>query len=138
MSSVPCSSCIRFFAISPRHLPSKDTTDGRPFTGRINRGRIPTMYGTAISRRLFLAGGIGLSARALPSPKQESVYRFATPEWDLRMTVEFYDRYFGSGFWFRDLSAGRHFCLSTLGEEGRDCAAGFVGSLAIARYSFRP
>jgi hypothetical protein len=96
------------------------------------------MHGTVISRRLFLAGGIGLSARSFPSPNQESVYEFDAAGWKVRMTVEFYDRYSSSGFSFRDLSAGRHFCLSAMGKQDRDCAAGFIGSLAIARYSFRP
>jgi hypothetical protein len=54
------------------------------------------------------------------------------------MTVEFYDRYSTNGFWFRDQSARRRFCLSATGAEDRDCAAGFAGSLAIARYRFQP
>jgi hypothetical protein len=91
-----------------------------------------------MSRRLFLAGGVSLGAGALSPPKQKADYGFATAEWEVRMSVEFYDRYSSSGFSFHDLSAGRHFCLSGEGEENRDCAAGFVGSLAIARYSFRP
>src|SRR5260370_10334578 len=96
------------------------------------------MHGAAMSRRLFLASGISLGARALPQPKQDAVYAFATTGCEIRLTVEFYDRYSSTAFSFRDLSAGRPFCLSAIGEEDRDCAAGFAGSLAIARYSFRP
>jgi hypothetical protein len=56
----------------------------------------------------------------------------------VRMAVEFYDGYSTNVFSFRDLFASRRFCLSTLGEEDQNCAAGFAGSLAIARYSFLP
>jgi hypothetical protein len=96
------------------------------------------MWRASVSRRLFLAGGICLGARALPPPKEEAVYSFATAECGVRLTVEFHDRYSSSGFSFQDLSADRRFCLSASGEAERNCAAGFVGSLAIARYRFRP
>jgi hypothetical protein len=92
----------------------------------------------AFSRRLFLAGGVSLSARALPPPKQQAEYAFAMNECDVRVTVEFYDRYSTAGFSFRDTSAGHRFCLSATGGQDHDCAAGFAGSLAIARYNFRP
>ncbi len=90
-----------------------------------------------VSRRLFLAGGISLSTAA-SAPENETVYDFATAGCDVRMSVVFYDRYSTSGFWFRDLAAGRRFCLSAAGEPGGDCPASFTGSLAVAHYRFRP
>jgi hypothetical protein len=74
-----------------------------------------------ISRRLFLAGGVCLSGAANP-PKNETVYDFATADCQVRMNVAFYDRYSSSGFWFRDDLAGRRFCLSATGDEGRNCS----------------
>jgi len=92
-----------------------------------------------ISRRLFILGGTNLGiARAMARPKNENVYRFATPECDVRMTVEFYDRYSSEGFWFDERRTDRHYCLSAKGEESRDCLGNFSGSLAVARYQIRP
>jgi hypothetical protein len=95
------------------------------------------MQPAVVSRRLFLAGGISLSGAATP-PKNEAVYDFGTVECEVRMSVAFYDRYFSSGFWFRDLLAGRRFCLSAIGGQDRDCSASFAGSLAVACYRFLP
>jgi len=86
---------------------------------------------------LFLACGASLGARTLP-PRQDAAYAFAVAEYDVDVTVSYYDRYSASGLSFRDLSHGRHFCLNAAGEQDRDCAAGFAGSLAIARYRFQP
>jgi hypothetical protein len=74
----------------------------------------------------------------MSQPKNENVYRFATPEWDVLMTVEFYDRYSSGGFWFDERRTDRHYCLSAKGEQGRNCLATFSGSLAVARYQIRP
>lgn len=41
--------------------------------------------------------------------KNEMVYRLATREWDVRMSVEFYNRYSSSGFWFEDRESNRGF-----------------------------
>jgi hypothetical protein len=90
-----------------------------------------------VSRRLFLAGGISLSGAA-STPKNETVYDFATADLEVRMSVVFYDRYSSSGFRFRDLLAGRRFCLSVIGEQDRGCFTSFTGSLAVLRYRFRP
>jgi len=91
-----------------------------------------------VSRRVFLAGGVGVAARALAAAKQEAVYAFSTGEYDVHVSVEFHDRYTTKDFAFRDLALGRRYCLSAAGEENRNCAAGFAGSLAIARYRFQP
>ena len=92
-----------------------------------------------ISRRCFLWSGaaLGASLEASPRVKNEMVYRLATREWDVRMSVEFYNRYSSSGFWFEDRESNRGFCLSARGAEGRNCLANFSGSLAVVRYRIR-
>jgi hypothetical protein len=95
------------------------------------------MHGGAISRRIFVAGAVTATAPAARLAKPVA-YSFATADYDVRVTVEFYDRYSTDGFSFRDLSRGRGFCLSASGEENRQCASAFFGSLAVARYKFRP
>lgn len=79
------------------------------------------------------------AASALPARvKDERVYNFATPACNIRMTIEFYDRYSSRGFWFEERQHDTHYCLSANGENGRNCLAGFIGSIAIARYRVQP
>jgi hypothetical protein len=94
----------------------------------------------SINRRFFLCSGAVLCAPLVSSsqPKNENVYRFATAEWDIQMTVEFYDRYASNGFWFNERKEKHRFCLSAKGEEGHDCLENFLGSLAIVRYHVQP
>jgi hypothetical protein len=99
----------------------------------VSSGQGESMPG--ISRRLFIGSS---AAFAAPRAKNETVYHFATSEYDVRMTVEFHDRYSSNGFGFRERLKNREFCLSGTGEEGRNCLANFSGSLAIARYHIRP
>jgi hypothetical protein len=90
------------------------------------------------SRRLFVLSGATLAAsRAFAQSKTENVYRFATPKWDVLLTVEFYDYYASKGFWFDERRANCRYCLSAKGEEDRNCVANFSGSLAVARYQVR-
>lgn len=92
-----------------------------------------------VSRRLFLyTGAIAGVRSAWPASTYESVYRFATAECDIEMSVQFYDRYASEGFWFKDRLASRPFCLSGQGQESRNCLENFTGSLAVARYRIRP
>jgi hypothetical protein len=93
-----------------------------------------------ITRRfLFLSGSaLGAPFAISPRPKNETVFRFATANCDVQMTVDFYDRYSRDGFWFAERQANRHFCVSAKGQEDSDCLANFSGSLAIARYHIRP
>src|SRR5436190_11628059 len=136
MSNVPCNSSSRgdFF----RAISGQNSINGRLFTYGLSIGRISTMLPTAISRRFFLAGGIGLSAATLPPPRSEFVYEFAAVECDVRLAVAYYDRYSSKGFRFNERIDGRRFCLSREGAVDRDCPAAFFGSLAIARYRFSP
>jgi hypothetical protein len=81
---------------------------------------------------LLLLGSVSLSA--LPKPVPEHPYLFATNEYEIRMTLEFYDRYIGDGLSFQERLSDRHFCLSPKGEENRNCVSNFKGSMAVARY----
>src|SRR5262245_29676168 len=91
-----------------------------------------------LNRRRFFGGA---AAFALISPavaKDGEAYRFRTAGAEIEMTIEFYDGYASRGFWFGEQMSNRNFCLSAGGEAGRNCIAGFRGSLAIARYRVRP
>ncbi len=93
-----------------------------------------------LNRRCFLWSGMSFGA-ASPLParvKDETVYNFVTPACTIRMTIEFYDRYSSRGFWFEERRKGKDYCLSANGEKEHNCLAGFVGSLAIARYRVQP
>jgi hypothetical protein len=89
-----------------------------------------------VSRRCFLWSGISSTAPLALSGgvKSETVYHFGTRECNIRLTVEFYDRYSSKGFWFNERRAERKYCLSAEGEEGHNCLPNFTGSIAIARY----
>lgn len=112
--------------------------DGLETKLHISPGYMDRMKG--ISRRFLLWSGAGLGAPLMASrqSKNENVHRFATAEWDVRMTVEFYDRYSSRGFWFNERRANRHYCLSGKGEENRGCLANFSGSLAVVEYRIQP
>lgn len=85
-----------------------------------------------LSRRSLLVGGISLSA--LPKSEPEQLHFFATDEYKVRMTLEYYDGYSDSDLRFQERSSQRKFCLSPQGEENRNCASDFTGSIAVARY----
>jgi hypothetical protein len=87
---------------------------------------------TAVSRRSLLLGSIALSA--LPKSELEQVYVFAADDYEIRMTLEFHDRYTGRGLGFIDRSSNNHFCLSEKGERNQNCVSDFTGAIAIARY----
>jgi hypothetical protein len=73
------------------------------------------------------------------SQKQsEAVYHFLTPECEVEMSVEYFAKSSTNSFRFRDSLNNRAFCLSAEGEANRNCLGRFTGSIAIARYRFRP
>src|SRR5215471_1450789 len=96
-----------------------------------DHGRSPAMD---LDRRLFLGGAAALALRSAAATKQEEAYLFRTVDAEIEMTIEFHDGYASRGFWFGEQMSNRRYCLSAAGEEGRNCIAGFHGSLAIARY----
>lgn len=99
------------------------------------------------TRRLFLRAlaGLGLTAGASKAAtkekkseaKAETAYRLLTPECEVQMSVEYFERTSAESLRFRDRLTNRAFCLSTNGEEERACALRFSGSMAIARYHFQ-
>jgi hypothetical protein len=78
-----------------------------------------------------------VSLAAFPKSEPEQVYLFATAEYEIRMTLEFHDNQGDNGLRFRERSSDRHFCLSSQGEENRNCVSNFIGSIAVARYRIR-
>src|SRR5580658_1970890 len=91
-------------------------------------------------RRVFLwsLAGFGLTTKISKAEKQsEAVYRFLTPECEVRMSVQYFVKSSSNGFRFRDHLPNRAFCLSADGDRDQSCRERFVGSIAIARYEFR-
>jgi hypothetical protein len=89
-----------------------------------------------MDRRSFLWSAALASA---PDAKQaETVYHFSVAGCEVRMSVEFYNRYASAGFWFDERRTDRSFCLSASGVTGRNCLKNFRGSLAIVRYHISP
>lgn len=91
-----------------------------------------------LNRRRFLGGAAACAWVSPAAARDREVYRFRNPDAEIEMTIEFHDGYASRGFWFGEQTANRNYCLSAGGEEGRNCIAGFRGSLAIARYHVRP
>ena len=85
-----------------------------------------------LNRRRFLGGSATFALISPAAAKDEKAYRFLTADAEIEMTIEFHDAYSSRGFWFGEQMSNRNFCLSAGGEEGRNCLAGFRGSLAIA------
>jgi hypothetical protein len=93
-----------------------------------------------MNRRLFVLAGIGCGASLARGKvdRSEIVYRFAIGDYEIRMSVEYFDAYTSSGFSFRDDTVNRIFCYSANGERDRGCLPNFSGSIAIARYHIQP
>lgn len=94
----------------------------------------------AVSRRFLLWQGVLLGAgRGMRnSADDENVHRFRTAEYEVLMTIFFYDRYSSSGFWFRERRSGQGFCLSADGRRDTACLPNFTGALAVVHYRLRP
>jgi hypothetical protein len=89
------------------------------------------------TRRMLIYSAAAFSAKPALAAKKLEVHRFRTRNLDIEMTIEFHDRYRSSGFWFREQASSRGFCLSTKGEENRNCKSAFHGSVAIAKFKVR-
>lgn len=87
-----------------------------------------------MNRRRFFGGVTALASISPAAAKNVRTYRFRTADADVDMTIEFHDGYASRGFWFDEQISNRSYCLSASGEQGRNCMAGFRGSLAIVRY----
>lgn len=91
-----------------------------------------------LNRRRFFGGAAAFALISPAAAKDEEAYWFRTSIAEIEMTIEFHDGYASQGFWFAEQNSKREYCLSGAGEEGRNCLAGFRGSVAIARYRVRP
>lgn len=92
-------------------------------------------------RRSFFWGLTSLAlARGTKKPEKDSetIYRFLTPECEVRMSVQHFENSSGKDFRFRDRLTNRGFCLTANGEEDGGCSLRFAGSMAIAIYHFFP
>jgi hypothetical protein len=84
--------------------------------------------------------GIAVSTQAFAFGRQtepETVYRFATSECEVQLSVEYFGRSEVNSLRFRDFLTRNRFCLSAKGTEDAGCMQQFAGSLAIAHYRFR-
>ena len=90
-------------------------------------------------RRFFLwsLASLGLTTKTQKSERSEPVYRFLTPECEVRMSVQYFANSSTNSFHFRDRLRNRAFCLSAKGEDDGTCLERFAGAIAIARYDFR-
>jgi len=91
-------------------------------------------------RRSFLFSflGFGLAPKSRKAEKNsEPLFRFLTPECEIRMSVQYFSGPSASSFRFRDSLTNRAFCLSSEGSENQSCLQRFNGSFAIAHYHFR-
>jgi hypothetical protein len=94
------------------------------------------------SRRALLGSiaGIALAGNAFAyrhHEESETVYRFATPECEVQMSVEYYGRSEINSLRFRDFLTRTRMCFAGNGTEDAGCMQQFSGSLAIAHYHFR-
>lgn len=96
-------------------------------------------YMEDLSRRHLLWTGLALSLRRRESvrPKAMQTYQLVTPQYEIRMTVQFYDHYASNSLRFRDNQTGKQHCYSPKGDDGRNCIQEFVGALAVAHYAIR-
>ena len=100
---------------------------------------IPTSL--RLNRRSFLWTMACLGALPeTPSPDKdpETVYRFLTPECEVRMSVQQSGKSSSKDFRFLERLTGHQFCLSSNGEEDQNCQLRFSGAIAVAVYHFYP
>jgi hypothetical protein len=101
----------------------------------------PAQRATAgATRRWFLwsLASLGVLAGTAKSAKgTQTAYRLLTPEYQVRMSIQYFPNSLAKNFRFRDDLTDRAFCLSASGEEDPSCRDRFSGSIAVARYHFR-
>jgi hypothetical protein len=101
---------------------------------------LPTTSSHSFGRRSFFWSflGFGLTPKSWkPEKNSEPVYRFLTPECEIRMSVQYFANSFAEILRFRDSFTNRAFCLSPDGATDPSCLQKFNGSMAVAHYHFR-
>src|SRR5579871_918555 len=94
----------------------------------------------SLDRRAFLFSfaGFGLAPKSRkPDKNPEPVFRFLTPECEIRMSVQYFDNSALNNLRFRDSLTNRVSCVSSDGKSDASCLQRFKGSIAIAHYHFR-
>ena len=94
----------------------------------------------SLGRRSFLFSfaGFGLAPKSRkPDKNPEPVFRFLTPECEIRMSVQYFDHSALNNLRFRDSLTNRVSCVSSDGKSDASCLQRFNGSIAVAHYHFR-
>jgi hypothetical protein len=87
---------------------------------------------------LFSFAGFGIAPKSRKSEKNpEPIFRFLTPECEIRMSVQYFDSSALSNLRFRDSLTNRVSCVSSDGKSDPSCLQRFNGSVAVAHYHFR-
>jgi hypothetical protein len=94
----------------------------------------------SLGRRSFLFSfaSLGLAPKSRKTEKNpEPIFRFLTPESEIRMSVQYFDNSALSNLRFRDSLTNRVSCVSSDGKSDASCLQRFNGSIAVAHYHFR-
>jgi hypothetical protein len=87
---------------------------------------------------LFSFAGFGIAPKSRkPEKNPEPIFRFLTPECEIRMSVQYFDSSALSNLRFRDSLTNRVSCVSSDGKSDPSCLQRFNGSVAVAHYHFR-
>lgn len=65
---------------------------------------------------------------------RRQAYRITSAGHVLRVAIEFFDDYRAEGLRFLSAGKGNSFCLSSSGQQNRECVQSFWGAMAIAEY----
>jgi hypothetical protein len=94
----------------------------------------------SFGRRSFLSSlaGFSVAPRVRKSEKNaEPIFRFLTPECEIRMSVQYFDNSMLNSLRFRDSITSRVSCVSSEGNSDPGCLQRFKGSVAVAHYHLR-
>jgi hypothetical protein len=87
---------------------------------------------------LFSFAGFGLAPKSRkPEKNPEPIFRFQTPECEIRMSVQYFDNSALNNLRFRDSLTNRVSCVTSDGKSDPSCLQRFNGSVAVAHYHFR-
>jgi hypothetical protein len=87
---------------------------------------------------LFSFAGFGLAPKSRKSEKNpEPIYRFLTPDCEIRMSIQYFDDSALNNLRFRDSLTNRVSCVTSDGKSDPSCLQRFNGSIAVAHYHLR-
>lgn len=92
-----------------------------------------------LSRRsALLAALIRPKWATKPAPSLAQKIVILTRAFEIRLLIEYFDRYVSHHFKFNDSAAKQAFCLGADGTRDTNCLAGFAGSLAVVNFRVLP